>query len=85
MYFSKPIILGLEGEAEEIIKSSKSGVIMKSGDEQSLIDCINQLYNNPNLLNFLGDNGNEYVKINYNRYHLASDMINMIKSKLKKY
>ena len=39
------------------------------------------IYNNLDLLESLGDNGNKYVKINYNRDNLADQMIHLIKSK----
>lgn len=84
MYFSKPIILGLEGEAEEIIISSNSGLIMKPGCKESLIHNIDYLFNNQDLANILGKNGNKWVKINYNRDNLADKMINVIKDKVEK-
>ena len=83
MYFSKPIILGVHGEAQEIITSSNSGIIMKPGDKNSMIECIEHLYGNHALLQTLGENGNKYVKKNYNRDNLASQMIHIIENSLE--
>lgn len=77
----KPIILGVEGEAEELfIQQGKCGVSFTPEDSKDLAKQILHLYNNPNLVKELGENGLAYVSKNFNRDKIAEDFFKQISS-----
>lgn len=77
----KPIILGVEGEAEELfIQQGKCGVSFTSEDSEDLAKQILHLYNNPDLVKELGENGLAYVSENFNRDKIAEDFFKQISS-----
>ena len=75
----KPIILGVEGEAEELfIKQGKCGVSFIPEDSEDLAKQILKLYNDRNLVIELGENGLKYVSENFNRDKIAEEFYNQI-------
>jgi glycosyltransferase involved in cell wall biosynthesis len=77
----KPIILGVEGEAEELfIQQGKCGVSFTPEDSEDLAKQILHLYNNPDLVKELGENGLAYVSENFNRDKIAEDFFKQISS-----
>ena len=75
----KPIILGVEGEAEELfIKQGKCGVSFIPEDSEDLAKQILKLYNDRNLVVELGENGLKYVSENFNRDKIAEEFYNHI-------
>lgn len=75
----KPIILGIEGEAEELfIKQGKCGVSFIPEDSEDLAKQILKLYNDRNLVVELGENGLKYVSENFNRDKIAEEFYNQI-------
>ena len=75
----KPIILGVEGEAEELfIKQGKCGVSFIPEDSEDLAKQILKLYNDRNLVVELGENGFKYVSENFNRDKIAEEFYNQI-------
>tara|TARA_B100000945_G_scaffold321520_1_gene336615 strand:+ start:1684 stop:2904 length:1221 start_codon:yes stop_codon:yes gene_type:complete len=82
MALKKPILAGLNGESLKIIKDSKSGLAVAQEDEDSLIDKIRYLQTNKAVLTNFGENGENYVKKNYNRKKLAQKMIKFIQSRI---
>ncbi len=83
MGMKKTIILGVEGESENIINDSKCGLIIEPENEDSLINIINKLNNlkDSKSINSFGHNGYNYVINNYNRVKLAKKMIDFISEK----
>ncbi len=76
-----PIILGVEGEAEELfIQQGKCGVSFTPEDSKDLAKQILHLYDNPNLVKELGENGLVYVSENFNRDKIAEDFFKQISS-----
>ena len=82
MALKKPIIMGVLGEANEIIKDARCGITIVPEDSDSLCNAINQLYKKPDLINKLSKNGYDYVLKNYNRDKLANEMIEFIRINL---
>lgn len=71
MAMEKPIILGLVGEGEELIRDADAGICIEPENKQQLVAAILELYNNRAEAKRLGSNGRRYVKNNYNRKQLA--------------
>ncbi len=61
MASAKPVILGVRGEAERLLKTAQAGLACEPESPTGLRDAILQLAANPGLCRALGQNGREYV------------------------
>jgi glycosyltransferase involved in cell wall biosynthesis len=80
MALGLPIILGVDGEARQILEANETGLYYRSGNWQDLKDKILYLKSNPDIARRLGQNGRKLVFEQYRRSKLASDLEAMIKS-----
>ena len=70
----KPILLGVEGEAEEIfISDGNCGLSFHPEDAEDLAKKIIILFESPALIKELGMNGCNFVKHNFNRDKIGED------------
>ena len=70
----KPILLGVEGEAEEIfISGGNCGLSFQPEDPEDLARKILVLYQSPALAEGLGINGHNFVNQNFNRDKIAEE------------
>ncbi len=80
----KPILLGVEGEAKELfIDQGKCGLSFVPEDHKDLYKKIIEIYNSPELLNFLGNNALEYVKKYFSRDKIADEFWELIREQQK--
>lgn len=78
MACSKPILLGIDGVARELIEESKSGYYVDPENPEAFAERILLLKNNPKLREELGQNGLNYVTKNFSREVLAKRYINVL-------
>jgi glycosyltransferase involved in cell wall biosynthesis len=71
-----PILLGVEGEAEEFIRDNGLGVCFEPENEESFLTAINQLRNKMNIGT---DNATKEVKTLIDRKELAGQMLEFIR------
>ena len=72
LYFSKPVLLGVDGEAKELfVIEGKCALHFEPENALALVDAIKQLYNNAELYQTLGNNGHQYVSTYFDRKKLA--------------
>ena len=83
MACSKPVILGIRGEAEEIIKKNNCGVIVEPENSEELKNAILNYYNDRNLSKIHGNNGVKYVTENMQKEYLISEFLSQLKNKAK--
>ena len=77
----KPILLGVEGEADDLfIKGGKCGLAFEPENERELVKGIEILFNNRGLSSELGANGQTYVLNNFNRQRINMEFYNRIKN-----
>ena len=69
-----PIILGVKGEAKEILDESKAGISFEPENSVDLSNKIKYLINNRVELKKMSDCGRKFVSCNYNRNHLAKKL-----------
>ena len=74
MALNVPIIIGVRGEAREIVLNARAGVAMPPGDEHALLDCLGQLAAGRNKYCF----GRPYVARFFDRDRLAADMLKVL-------
>jgi glycosyltransferase involved in cell wall biosynthesis len=77
----KPILLGVDGEARELfIEKGNGGLFFTPEDADELAEKIMYLYANRNEISILGENGKQYVSINFNREKIAQLFFKKLKS-----
>ncbi|MFZ4399444.1 MAG: glycosyltransferase family 4 protein [Bacteroidales bacterium] len=78
-----PILLGVDGEAKELfIDKGNCGLYFEPENAGSLVEKINYLFNNRDSAKMLGNNGYNFVAVNFNRDLIANDFwneLNLIK------
>jgi glycosyltransferase involved in cell wall biosynthesis len=71
MAMGVPIIMAVEGESAEIVRSADAGVCVRSGDPAAMADAVTGLADRPQERRRLGQNGREAVRRTYGRRPLA--------------
>ena len=61
MAAGRPILLGVEGEAKELLRQAEAGLPIEPESAQAMCDAILSLYRDPERRRRLGANGREYV------------------------
>jgi glycosyltransferase involved in cell wall biosynthesis len=84
MSCAKPILLGIDGAARELIEKSNCGIYVDPQDPQQFKSSIFLLYNNRQKVDELGKNGYEFVKENFSRKSLALNYLNEIEKVIKR-
>jgi len=74
----KPIILGVEGCAAEIVKAAEAGICIEPEDAQGLVNAVNRLANDRPLGESLGKSGRRYVMRYYDRDSLAERYVSLL-------
>ncbi len=78
MAMGRPIILGVRGDAREIVGRAQAGLEMEPGSAASLVSCVSRLADEPGLVSELGAKGRDFVDKYYNRDRLAREMLGVI-------
>jgi glycosyltransferase involved in cell wall biosynthesis len=80
MAMGRPIIMGVDGEARDIVRASASGVEMVPGDAPSLVEAVCELADQPEFAAKLAAAGRPFVAINFTRDVLADQYLEILKS-----
>lgn len=83
MSCARPVILGVQGQAQEIIERACAGICCAPGDSDALCRAILLLKQNREMGAALGRNGREYILQNLSRRRTAADyliLLNMLLS-----
>ena len=78
MAMSKPVILGVEGEAKEILLEARAGLAVTPEDPAALAEAIIKLWRNPRLGIELGESGRRAVLQKYSRKKLAAEYLELL-------
>jgi len=65
MAAARPVILGVEGEAKEILLEAGGGIAVPPDDSEALLDAILKLRHHPELARALGASGGRAVREKY--------------------
>lgn len=76
---AKPIILGVEGSAADLVTQAKAGICIEPENAKQLADAIEKLAQNSNLRKTLGQSGRNYVMKHFNCDTLALEYLQIIK------
>ncbi len=80
MAMCRPIIMGVDGEAREIVRSSGAGIDLEPGDSKGLVESVCKLADDPELAERLGKSGRPFVSTNYTRDRLARDYFEILEA-----
>jgi colanic acid biosynthesis glycosyl transferase WcaI len=79
MSCGRPVILGVSGQAREILKQSQAGIAIEPCDSDALCDAILKLRDDADLRQQLARNGREYIVQNFSREHTASAYLEILR------
>jgi len=74
-----PIILGVEGQAQQLIETAQAGICIEPENTEELRDAIIKLYKDTKLRKNLGNNGRSYIVDNLSRKRTAATYIEVLK------
>lgn len=78
MSMGRPIVLGVDGEARNIVEDAEAGIFSKPEDVLDLREKITFMLDNKKRAHY-GNNGRKYVEQFYDRNKLADDYLNILK------
>ena len=76
---ARPIILGVQGQAQEILEAADAGIPVKPEDSEALAKSIIDLYQNSSQRKVLGRNGRKYVLQHLTRKCTAEAYLEVLK------
>jgi len=71
MSCGRPVILGVDGYAREVMERANAGIFIEPEDPAELVEAILRLAADPALCEFLGRNGRRHVLQFFSREHTA--------------
>jgi colanic acid biosynthesis glycosyl transferase WcaI len=78
MAAAKPVVLGVEGEAEEILTAARAGIAVPPEDSSALATAILRLWSHPRLCRQLGENGRDAVLRRHSRASQARAYLELL-------
>jgi colanic acid biosynthesis glycosyl transferase WcaI len=78
MSCARPVILGVKGQAQQVLESARGGICIEPADAGALCNAILQLKQNPALREQLGRNGREYIVQKLSRQRTAFDYLELL-------
>ncbi len=78
MSCARPVILGVEGQARQIIEEAKAGLVIEPGNAAALTQAIHQLAADRDLGAAFGRNGRDYILRNFSRTCTAEKYIQVL-------
>jgi hypothetical protein len=78
MAMGRPIIMGVRGEAQDIVLAAEGGVAMEPDSADSLVAAILQLADDAGLRERMGQSAQRYVVEHFSREHLAGEFLDLL-------
>ncbi|MBR6805811.1 MAG: glycosyltransferase WbuB, partial [Bacteroidaceae bacterium] len=74
-----PILLGVDGEAREMVESFGAGLYYEPENREEFLEKLEKLFSSEEVYNACREGGRKLAEA-YDRKRLAQDMLNVIKS-----
>lgn len=74
----RPIIMGVDGFAKKLVMDAEAGLDMTPESAESLVECVKQLVENPDLCRKLGENAYVNIAKVYNRDCQAEEYLRVL-------
>jgi len=85
MACAKPVILGVDGQARQVLEKAGAGIFVEPENTSSLTKAIIQLHNDPDYRQELGRNGRGFVVKNLSRKQTADKYIRVLQKTISLY
>jgi glycosyltransferase involved in cell wall biosynthesis len=76
----RPVILGVDGNAREVLEAAEAGIFIEPGNADALIETVRKLRDDSALRDQFSENGLKSVTQHYNRDELANDYISVLET-----
>ena len=83
MSCARPVILGVDGQARQIVEEAGAGLVIEPENSVALVQAVKQLAANRDLGISLGKNGREYIVQHFSRGRTAEKYIRTLQAVLK--
>jgi colanic acid biosynthesis glycosyl transferase WcaI len=83
MACARPVVLGVEGQAKELLEKADAGLSIEPEDSAALSRAIQTLHSNETLRNTLGANGRRYIVQHLSRKKTADEYLCLLKKVLE--
>jgi len=80
MSCARPVILGVEGQARQIVEEAQAGIAIEPENAAQLVAAIRQLVANPELATTLGQRGREHIQRYFSRGSTAEKYVEVLAS-----
>ena len=78
MSCARPVILGVDGQARQILDDAGAGIPVEPENPEALATAIQQLYDNRSLARSMGKRGRDYIVKNFSRATTARQYIEVL-------
>ena len=82
MSCARPVILGVDGHARNVMERANAGIFVTPEDSAELVDAILRLAADPVLCEFLGRNGRQHVLQHFSRRQTAEAYLDVLQDLL---
>ena len=82
MSCARPVILGVKGQAQQILEGASGGICIEPGDPAALCEAILRLRQSPEFCVELGRNGRQYIVQRLSRERTAADYLEVLNALL---
>jgi colanic acid biosynthesis glycosyl transferase WcaI len=80
MSCARPVILGVEGQARQIVEQAGAGLAIEPENAEALAQAVQQLAANRELAAAMGKKGREYILQNFSRSQTAEKYIRVLET-----
>ena len=84
MSCARPVILGVEGQARQILEEAGAGLAVEPENYVALVEAINSLQNDSNRARAMGQKGREYILARFSRARMAEKYIDVLQATIAK-
>ena len=83
MSCARPVVLGVDGQAREILEEGRGGLVIEPENSAELVNSVRALEANRELARELGRNGRQHIIRNFSRAQTAEKYITVLERLLK--
>ncbi len=83
MSCARPVILGVDGQARQIVEQAGAGLAIEPENAEALAGSVQRLFDDRKLGRSLGQRGREHILQNYSRAHTAEKYIEVLERVVK--
>ena len=84
MSCARPVILGVEGQARQILEEAGAGLVIEPENHVALAQAINFLQENREQVRILGQQGRQYILDKFSRARTAEKYIDVLRTLIRK-